>query len=54
VSSYENHCKNRYEGLMPRKDEELKGPSRRTKGHIEDKEHLGMGSLCCRTLESKL
>jgi hypothetical protein len=54
VSSCEDHCKNRYEGLMPRNDEELRGPSHRTKGHIEDKEHLGIGNLCCRTLESKL
>jgi hypothetical protein len=36
--------------MMLRNDEKLKGPSRRTKGHLEDKEHLGMGSLCCNTL----
>jgi len=41
---------NRYEGLMPRIDEELKGPSCRSKGHIEDNEHLEMGSLCRSTL----
>jgi len=41
---------NRYEGLMPRIDEELKGLSRRSKGHIEDNVHLGMGSLCRNTL----
>jgi hypothetical protein len=54
VNSCKDHCKNRYEGLLSRNDEELRGPSCRTKGHIEDKEHLGMGSLCCRTLEFKL
>ncbi len=54
MSSCEDHCKNRYEGLMLKNDEELKGLSCRNKGHIEDKEHLRMGSLCCRTLESKL
>jgi hypothetical protein len=34
---------------MPRNDEEQKGPNRRNekgKGHIENKKHLGMGSLC--------
>ncbi len=31
-------------------DEELRGLSYRTKGHIEVKEHPGMGSLCCNTL----
>jgi len=31
---------------MLKYDEELRGPSCRTKGHIEVKEHLGMGSLC--------
>jgi hypothetical protein len=36
---------------MPKNDEELKGLNRRTKGHIKDKEHLGMGSLCCNTLD---
>jgi hypothetical protein len=36
---------------MPRNDEKLKCPSRRIKGHIYDKEHLGMGSLCCSTLD---
>jgi hypothetical protein len=51
LSSYEDQCKNRYEGLMPRNDEELKGSSYRTKGHIENKEHLGMGSLCCNNLD---
>ncbi len=54
MNSCENHYKNRFEGLMLRNDEKLRGSSRRTKGHIEDKEHVGMGSLCCRTLESKL
>jgi hypothetical protein len=34
---------------MSRNDEELKGPSYRTKGHIKDKEHLG--NLCCNTLD---
>ncbi len=41
-------------GLMPRNDEELRGPSYRARGHIEDKEHLRIESLCCSTLESKL
>jgi hypothetical protein len=37
--------------MMPRDDEELKGPSRRNKGgHIAEKEKLGMRSLCCSTL----
>jgi len=36
---------------MPRNDEELKGSSRKIKGHIEDKEHLGMGNLCCNILD---
>jgi hypothetical protein len=36
---------------MPKNDEELKGQSYITKGHIEDKEHLGKGSLCCNTLD---
>jgi hypothetical protein len=33
---------------MPRDDEEQKGASRRNQkgGHIENKEHMGMGSLC--------
>jgi len=31
---------------MLRNDEELKGPSHRSKGHIEYNELLGMGSLC--------
>jgi hypothetical protein len=33
---------------MLRNDEEQRGPSRRnqTGGHIENKKHLGMGSLC--------
>ncbi len=46
-----DHCKNRYEGMMPRNDEELRGLSRIIKGHIKDKEHLGIGSLCCNTLD---
>jgi len=28
---------------MPRNDEELKGPSRRTRGHIEESEHPEWG-----------
>jgi hypothetical protein len=36
---------------MPRNDEKMRGPSCKTKGHIEDKEHLGMGSLCCSNLD---
>jgi hypothetical protein len=28
---------------MLKNDEELRGPSRRIKGHIEDKEYLGWG-----------
>jgi hypothetical protein len=36
---------------MLRYDEELSCPSCITKGHIEIKEHLGMGSLCCSTLD---
>ncbi len=35
---------------MLRDDEELRGPSCRTKGHIEVKKHTGMRSLCCSTL----
>ncbi len=48
LSNYVDLCKNRYEGLMPRDDEEQKGASRRNQkgGHIENKEHMGMGSLC--------
>jgi len=36
---------------MLRDDEELKGLSYRTKGHIKVKEHTRMGSLCCSTLD---
>jgi hypothetical protein len=36
---------------MLKDDEELRGPSYKTKGHIEVKEHLGMGSLCYSTLD---
>jgi hypothetical protein len=50
-SSCVDHYKNRYEGMMSRNYEKLRGPSRITKGHIKDKEHLGMGSLCCSTLD---
>ncbi len=50
-SSCLDQCKDRYEGLMLRYDEELRSPSRRTKGHIEIKEHPGMGSLCYSTLD---
>jgi hypothetical protein len=32
-------------------DEKLRGPSCRTKGHIEVKEHPGIGSLCWSTLD---
>jgi hypothetical protein len=35
--------------MMPRNDEEQRSPSRRNqkgRGHIENKKHLGMGSLC--------
>jgi hypothetical protein len=35
---------------MLRYDEKLRGLSCRTKGHIKIKEHMGMGSLCCSTL----
>jgi hypothetical protein len=35
---------------MLRYGEELRGLSCKTKGHIEDKEHPGMGSLCWNTL----
>jgi hypothetical protein len=35
---------------MLRHDEKLRGSSCRTKGHIKIKEHMGMGSLCCSTL----
>jgi len=45
-----DQCKARYEGLMLRYDEELKGPSCRYKGHIEVNEHLGMGRLSYSTL----
>ncbi len=34
-----------YEGLMLRIDEDKKGPSYRTKGHIKINMHLGMGEL---------
>jgi hypothetical protein len=38
--------------MMPRNDEELRGPSRRNKGgDITKKEQLGMKSLCCSTLD---
>jgi len=36
---------------MLKDDEELKGPSCRIKWHIEIREHIGMGSLCCSTLD---
>jgi len=36
---------------MLRDDEELRGLSYRTKGHIEVKEHLKMRSLCYSTLD---
>jgi len=35
---------------MLRYDEEKRGPSYRTKGHIEVKMHLGKGTFCCSTL----
>jgi hypothetical protein len=35
---------------MLRDDEELMGPSCRTKGHIEINKHTGMRSLCYSTL----
>ncbi len=39
--------------MIPRNDEEQRGPSCRNQkgGHIENKEHLGMGSLCWSTLD---
>jgi hypothetical protein len=49
-SSCLNQCKDRYEGLMLRYDEELRGLSHKTKGHIEVKEHPRTRSLCCSTL----
>jgi hypothetical protein len=36
---------------MVRYDEKLRGLSHKTKGHIEVKEHPGMGSLCSSTLD---
>jgi hypothetical protein len=36
---------------MLRDHEKLKGLSYITKGHREFKEHMGMGSLCCNTLD---
>jgi hypothetical protein len=36
---------------MPRYDEELMGPSHRTKGHIKVWEHLGMGRLSCSSVD---
>jgi hypothetical protein len=36
---------------MPKNDEKLKGRGYIIKGHIEDKEHMGKGSLCCSTLD---
>jgi len=35
---------------MLRNDEDKRGPSYRTKGHIEVKMHLGRGTFCCSTL----
>ncbi len=44
LSSCECTSKDSYEGLVPRYDEELRDPSRRTGvGHIEESEHLGWG-----------
>ncbi len=38
--------------MMSRNDEKLRDPNHRNKGgHIEDNEHLGMGNLCCSTLD---
>jgi len=34
---------------MLRDDEEKRGPSCRTKGHIKVKMHLGRGIFCCST-----
>jgi hypothetical protein len=36
---------------MLRYDEELKGLNRRTNGHIEVWDHLGMGRLNCYTID---
>jgi len=36
---------------MLKDDEELRGPNCRTTRHIEVKEHMRMGSLCCSTLD---
>jgi hypothetical protein len=36
---------------MSKNDGELRGLSHRTSGNIEDKEHMGMGNLCCNTLD---
>jgi hypothetical protein len=46
-----DQCKDRYEGLMLRDDEELRGWNCRIKGHIKVKNHPRMGSLCCNTLD---
>jgi hypothetical protein len=35
---------------MLRSDEDERGPSYRTKGHIEIKMHLGKETFCCSTL----
>jgi hypothetical protein len=50
-NSYVNQCKDRYEGLMLKDDEKLRGLSCRTTRHIKVKEHMRMGSLCCSTLD---
>jgi len=39
--------------MMPRNDEKLRGSSHRIQrggGHVENKEHMGMGNLCCSNL----
>jgi hypothetical protein len=35
---------------MLKDDEDKRGPSCRTKGHIKVKMHLGRGTFCCSTL----
>ncbi len=49
-----NQRKDRYERLMLRDDEEGKGPSCRTKGHIEVNMHSGRGNFLLQYLEPML
>jgi hypothetical protein len=39
---------------MLKDDEERRGPSCRTKGHIEVKMHQGRGNSCCSTLNQSM